>query len=245
MNIAICDDDSVCVEQLRSFLNNCDEVNRYKAKTYCYLSSKQFCNAIVSNAMKFEIVFMDLEMPEIDGVAASEIMRGKMSSQDTFLIFISSHKNYSLELYDFEPFGFLSKPIDLEKANLYMRRIANRLKTDNYVYDFNVNKSTVILPQKSILYLESVGRNITVVYKESNVYHQKSFIGTMAEQLLKLDSNYFISPHKSYIVNMNYIKVCEAARIVMENGFEINVSRLKRAEVKTEFADFVRKRIYL
>lgn len=70
-----------------------------------------------------DILFLDIELPGMNGVEVGKYIRDILRNTDMFMIYISSKKEYALELFQNQPFDFLIKPIKKERLYHVMEKI--------------------------------------------------------------------------------------------------------------------------
>lgn len=95
MNIAICDDDESCVNQIKQLLQSYQESENLCIRTY--YSGKAFIENL-DEALENDIVFLDIEMPDISGIEVAHKLREEHS--EMMIIFVTSHLNYVLIRFD-------------------------------------------------------------------------------------------------------------------------------------------------
>lgn len=66
--------------------------------------------------------------------------------------------------------------------------------------------------------------------------------GTISGILDELNPFDFIIPHRTYIVNMNYISAIDNKFVYINNGEKIKISRLKKKEFQEKFFSFIREK---
>lgn len=70
-----------------------------------------------------DILFLDIELPGMNGVEVGKYIRDILKNTDMFLVYISSKQEYALELFQNQPFDFLIKPIKKERLYHTMDKI--------------------------------------------------------------------------------------------------------------------------
>ena len=62
-----------------------------------------------------DILFLDIELPEKNGVDVGYYIRESMMNVGMHIIYISSKTSYALDLFDIHPYNFFVKPLSCEK----------------------------------------------------------------------------------------------------------------------------------
>lgn len=195
------------------------------------------------NYLKPDCVFLDIEMPEMDGF---QLLKS-LEYRDFELIITTAYDNYAIKAFKESAIDYLLKPIDTDdllksvekiKKNKEKNSLGSELKKalENIIPKNTINKvslplsgKTVYVNSEDIIYCKSDGNYSEVFLKgsQSEVLSKKL---KEVEQLIH-NSNFF-RVHNSYLVNINYIKEfvkSDGQYLVLEQGVSIPVSRSKRA----------------
>ena len=171
---------------------------------------------------------MDIELGgKINGVEVGHIIRDEMDDYTTQIVYISSKNNYDRQLFDVQPLHFLQKPIDVSKLLNDIRLAIKISGKGNKIFEFKNLRNTVKVPYKDILYFESKGREISLV----SCKMKYTFYDNI-KNLSKVLPDFFIYPHRSYLVNYGLIACFKFEELIMSNGDIIPISRNKRKEIR-------------
>lgn len=224
MRIAICDDDLNFAGRFESLVLQESKHMGLRAEVEVFSDGKMLVESIKSGD-SYDIIFIDIEMKQVDGITAARRIR-EMDTSALF-IYISGYENHLKELFEVEPFRFLSKPLDEEAFCRYFREACKRINDTESFYQFTFNKQIQKVPLKDVVYFESRNR---VVYIHLRDGSSRYFYGKLnnVEKELANGRQYFLRIHQSYMVNYNYIKVITFSSVEFSlNGREI---RLKISE---------------
>jgi len=106
IKIAVCDDEPNVVEELENRINNCLSELGILYEICLFDKSKAFWYE-VEDGVHFDIIFLDIEMPGIDGMKLAEMFQEFLP--DVILIFVSSHKKYVFDSFRLDAFRFIPK----------------------------------------------------------------------------------------------------------------------------------------
>jgi two-component system LytT family response regulator len=183
---------------------------------------------------KADVLFMDVSMPGKTGIDLLRLLPGMESE----IIFITAYEEYALVAFQFAASGYILKPIDdhelLAAVNVAIERNQNK-KLAKY-HSATGHSAKIGIPNAKgvdyidmpdIQYFETVNGYTKVVTKDLDLLSSFS-IGKFKPLL---DARYFYQVHRSYIVNLNYIRKYQSnGEVVMSNNKEIPVSKNLRDE---------------
>lgn len=225
LSIAVCDDMPIECAELAERIE--DILDKFGTE----FSLKRFFNGqeLIKCVESFDIVFLDIKMPEISGMELAKQMRE--NGRESIIIFVTSAKEYVYEAYDVEAFHFLIKPVNEEKLNNVLKKAVVKVSACNNK-DFLIISSEHQIKKillKDILYIESVGRTVKI-HCNSVVLETYKQIGDLEQTL---SDKHFFRCHKSFLLNLEYVSRFDKAEIVMENGDTVILAR-KRAKIFQE-----------
>lgn len=203
---------------------------------WCGKNEKETISCTVySDAVKFleqgsstaDIVFMDIEMPYMNGMDAAAEFR--KCNQEAILIFATRATKYAVRGYAVDAIGYLVKPIG-EKAFSEVFEKALRLhrkRNQNQTVVLRTKNGIVKVSADQIQYIEAEAHQLHV-YTEDGVHHIWSGMNEMME-ILPED---FVRCHKGYIVNLKHIYSVQKDRVIILGRTEalIPISRPKRTD---------------
>ena len=234
--IAICDDESLFAEELKELISSymMEKGLVFEIDTY---SSGEALVALGIGVVRYTVVFLDINMEKIDGIMAAEKIREV--SREVFIVFVTAYVNYSLEGYRLDAVRYLLK----SNANFQstvrecMDAIMDKL---NYIVvkkEFDFKEGTKEVSLERLLYIESNLHKL-----EFHVMEDDMKIYTMYETLNALEdrlaANEFIRIHQSYLVNIKYIKNVVRYKVVLTNGVELVIPKVRYTYVKKQFISY-------
>jgi len=231
MNIAICDDEEIMTriakEKLEQVLDSMG-INDYSLD--CYHNGKDLLNS----EKNYHLLLLDIEMPEIDGFSLAKELN-QLAKKKPFIIFLTSHKGLSLKGYHVNAFRFLVKPIkDKELQEAISSAVKELMMFCNIVV--KVGKEKELISIRELIYIEALGDSCNIYTQES------SFVVTEPLKYWKkvLPEALFIQTHKSYLINLQYLKRIKESNVYLKNGEEIPLAFRRRKEVTDTAHEFVR-----
>lgn len=219
MKIAIVDDEIIWCERVRAeIIRNEDEKER---EIDFYPSGEAF----LESQKRYDIVFVDVEMPEMDGFET--ITRAKERVSDGIYIILTTHTEMSRKGYRVNAFRYIDKLHleELQEAIDSAKTVLGRnKKIEVNVIGDGVRKITL----KNIIYVETEKHYILVHTKQGTI----KCSNTMKEIENVLPDNWFCRCHNVYIVNLDEITHIDDRIVYLSNGSDIDISHRKMTEFR-------------
>lgn len=225
MRIAVVEDEKHWRDEVVCRLRNHPEIEISELDVY--QSGLEF----LKQNKKYELVFMDIEMPQMDGFETAKEYR-RMSS-DSILVILTTHTEVSRKGYLVNAFRYIDKcqmETELEEALAAVRKLLSR---EHSIKVNVVNIGEINLRVGEIFYIETEKRNVRIHTKKAD-YISSQGMGELERQLG--DYGFFRS-HKSYLVNLDEIKSFDRQNIYLQNGDIVLISMRKYAELKKRYLE--------
>jgi len=227
----IADNEPLALKQLESFLSESDGIEIVAS---CQ-NGKEALEAIKKS--KPELVFLDIEMPELSGI---EIMETLDDNTMPFVVFVTAFDEYAIQAFEIDALDYLLKPYNKKRFEDTLLRARKYIDQFNNAENTSGNKSEeylnrlLIKTSKKMFFLEV--ENIICIeasgnYAKINTLNHSYLIRSTLKYLeQKLDPRNFARVHKSSIVNLNKVKELEQwftgdYEILLNNGEKIKMSR--------------------
>ncbi len=234
MNIAICDDDKGFRNTLEKHLRN------YFDERSILLNILQFsCGEdLLKSELLFDLVFLDVEMGEINGINTGKELKGRNPHNIIFVI--TSYEGYLDDAFKINAFRFLPKPLDVVRLYKALDDAAELIKNDIIVFYDLESASNTRIYAKDIIYIE-ITKKKTKVVTVNGTYYSTDKISVWKN---KLNGISFVSPHSSYIVNLDYsINHTRTLLILGKKDldgkilekYEVSIAPKKQSEIKRKF----------
>lgn len=140
----------------------------------------------------------------------------------------------------YQPFRFIRKEKLNQELDEAICHLLNKLEKDEKMWEVQTKNGTEILALKNILYIESCKHYLRI----KHINGECEMRGKISN-LEKWMSNYgFVQTHRSYLVNVRYMKMVRANEVELDNGEILSVSRDKAQEVKKKQMIYLRSFAY-
>lgn len=238
MNIIICDDDKLYLNSAQDKINAWADRTGHRSdlRTHLFTSGEDMLDAW-HHGLPVDALFLDIRIPfEMNGLAVA----GEIHSFNERIpvVFMTDYGEYAAEGYKVNALRFLHKPITASAIDECMDLIWHRWSLQNEDCILLDTPSQLLrLPTGSILYLEMKGHYCSLS-TTSNITPNYQFKLPLRQIQEKLPQELFAQCHRSYIINLLYIRCIEKAGITMSNNAIIPISRSYQKEFLERFRRF-------
>lgn len=232
LQIAICDDEKFYRDRIQKLLIDYLKEKSQDCTINLFPSGKEFLEKR-ENIVKYDIVFMDINMDEIDGIQTARQISAFHS--ETFIVLVTAFINYVLEGYKVNAIRYIMKD-SLETAlPECMDAILQKMKLQRVVFSFLEGEKS--LYTDNILYIESQKHKSIFYYLGTGI--EKYQIYEKLDNIQqKLDQYGFLRIHKSYLVNMKHIRKISNYMAELDLVGALSIPRLRYRAVKEAFVAY-------
>ena len=230
IKIAICDDEISFVDCIEKMLKE------YGKNTVQSFVIKKYTKPLyLMDSLKedFQIFFLDIEMPCLNGVELTEIIR--KYDERSIIIFVTSHGEYIAQGYEYDVQNYITKPITQIQINCEMNRALRKLGTYNQKYIAVKNSNGFMkLFLSDIEYIETKDRNVLF-----HCTNGRQEIGHFKMQELeeKLNDYPFVRCHNGIIVNVDYIEAIHEFTVTLLSGEQIYTTKSRKKALIQKVAE--------
>ena len=202
INIAICDDNIVFLNNFNKIIDEC--FRRFTEDFNISIVSNGTLLLAKHNEKPFDIIFLDIDMPNVTGFDVAKAIRNESSR--CFIIFITNHSELVYESMDFQPFNFIRKncgiPVSESVGKIVNKLIRHMKQNEKVLIEDDISGKNIVY-LKDIVFIESekhyvlyhiLGKDIPIKMRDNISICEKKY------------ENYdFVRIHKRYLVNMRFL----------------------------------------
>ncbi len=182
---------------------------------------------------KYDIILLDIEMPEVDGMTAAEKIREK--DQDTVLMFITNMAKYAIRGYSVGALDFVMKPVNYQTFRMRFQRAVERAGQRRDTEIVLTRKDGIErIPIRSIYYIEVQNRMLHY-HTERGVVQVRD---TMQNAEEKMKQYHFSKCNHWYLVNLRHVQKI-SKNIVVVAGEELEISRRTKTQFLNDLTDYM------
>jgi len=236
INCFLLDDEEHCLETLSFFLKeSCPQVN-------VVATASSVDEAIeMLPKLNIDLAFFDVQLKNR---LSFEILDA-LDDINFNIIFVTAHHKYAIKAFEHSAIDYLLKPIEPERLISAVAKatsaIASKNKSERYELMFeqlddkkfnrlvvSTVNSFLVIDKKDIVYVEA-----DVHYSNLNIDNSKKIVSTQGLTAISkmLTEKEFYRIHKSYLINLNYVKAilkADGGKVVMVNDVEIPIARRRK-----------------
>ncbi|MFD2921954.1 LytR/AlgR family response regulator transcription factor [Terrimonas rubra] len=208
INCIILDDEPFAVQLLADYASKVPQLN------VLYADSDVFEAIEVLNKETVDLIFIDIQMPQLTGIELMQMFNHKHN-----FIITSAYPQYALEAYQFHVIDFIVKPItfnrfyqSVEKYNRWQETFQQQ-DTDNFLF-VKADRKHYKIATDNILFIEGLKDYIRIHTPGEKIM----VLENMKDIIEQLPANRFVRIHRSYIIPLNKIKVIEGNQVQMSDG---------------------------
>ena len=233
MKIAICDDDKTEQLQILELLEGYFKGRKNKPAIKTFSSSIEL--ASIARYEQFDLYLLDVIMPVLNGIELAKEIRGFDKASD--IIFLTSSPEFAVESYCVKATDYILKPVDKNRLLNSINEIAEKRKYEQEKYvviKSNIGVHKIML--SNIICVEAQKHHVIYHLKNDEKIECTDKFSNVCEFLL--NNHEFILVHRSFLVNMNYIRHIDATDIYMQNSLIIPLAQRRVADIKRHYLAF-------
>lgn len=225
-NIGICDDGENICSSIENMLLQCAKEKRIQIDTFVWYTGEGLKKYLEKNN-QLDILFLDIELFQMSGIEVGRFIRNQLDDMGMQIVYISGKASYAQQLFKTQPLDFLVKPITKDQIGDVLESALKVLKRKKEKLKFRIGKDHYYVPMGDIAYFVSEGRKVKIVTLKETF----EFYGRLKETAGRLPEN-FVTIHKSYIVNKEYIFRYSYETVELTNGIILTISPANRKRVR-------------
>ena len=234
LNIAVCDDERLYIDNLGEIILSFTQQNSMS------VNIEKFDDGIelISSGIKFDLIFLDIEMKKSNGIVIAERIREVDSNVP--IVYVTSYSDYWRRAYKVHAFDFILKPFNSEEIFRVLSDFI-ALKEDSNIKTVKLTTEygTEIQPINEIYYFIVLAKKKIQIITAKNDYIVKE---NLTDIFNKLDDDCFYITHRSCIVNMNYVQTIKKNDgILMTNGDWVPLAQKKQKDFFIKLSKQLRK----
>lgn len=232
MRILICDDEIKYINDLQTYVQEYMDNRGINYEIDTTTSS----NAILENDISYDLVFLDIQMPELDGFDVARELKNRNSK--VVIFFVTAFNEYQDDAMDLQVFRFFEKPFDVKRLYSSLDKAMEYIDgsyVDVFIYNDKEHKRILVV---DIIYIKRENRKNYLYTKEGEFVVRES----IEEWSDKLPTTFFYQVHKSFLVNLHYVTRYNYTELYLNETIRIPVAPRKQADFHKAWFNYLKRR---
>ncbi|SHL49385.1 two component transcriptional regulator, LytTR family [Anaerocolumna jejuensis DSM 15929] len=228
VSIAICGSDSASNARIENIIES--ECSKYNINIGIdmFYSGEALEKGLLMGE-RYDLLYLDISMTEKGGIRT--VKRIRRMDEHALIICVSEHEKDLAELFRFNVFDFVKRPMKEEDFIISFLAAYERICNEKIYYHYRYKNAEYKVLSSEILYFESRGRQIHMHLLDKKVEVFNAKLDQVATQL-ECGKIPFLRIHKSYLVNYHQVKAYSKTKLVMLNGQELRISEERQKDVE-------------
>lgn len=235
IKIALCDDDLSALNEITGLFDKY-RLKREQEMTYATFHSPLELLAEIEKGRRWDVLFLDIIMPGQNGISVAKEIR--QYDKNVKIIFLTSSSEFAVESYAVGAFFYQLKPIGEEKSfyQLVDTVISECEKEQRYSLILRCKSGVARIDLKKLEYCEVMGHTLLYHLENGEILESNGSMDELYRKLAEYDD--FLRPHRSFVINMEYIQNISYNAITMDNHAKIPIPHGKCSEIKKKYLDY-------
>lgn len=235
--LAVCDDEITSLSHIISLLDEFRSASPFHFEYDSFHNGLELIAAL-EQGKHFDVYCLDIVMPGFDGIALGKEIRRKDTAAQ--IIYLTSSPEFALDSYSVRAANYILKPITKETLFSVLTDVFEETKEkEDASLTLKDNQGIHRILLFTLLYAEAMGRKVFYHLASGRTLECSSRFSEVCNTLLEHD--FFIQPHRSYIVNMNYIDTIENTELTLQTHQVIPIAQGKGKKIKDLYLAFQMK----
>ena len=232
ITIAVCDDTPQYMQQTISLLEQWSKERETAIKVDHFDNGDALLNSLSNQP--YDLIFLDIIMPMLSGIDTCAEIRKE--NRQTKIIFLSVSPEFGVDAFRVKANGYLLKPLSPDDLFGVMDEyLTEKQEASGFLIARSLSMIRKV-PLYTITHLEAQNKQILIHTSDGNTLT----VTTPLHQLLpQMNDPCFFQCHRSYIVNMNYIRSLSKTELIMSDGSDIPISRNSSKELQSAYFEFL------
>lgn len=197
--IALVDDSPQDLDHMEQLLRCYEEKRKVSFLVSRFQSGHAFFNSCRSRTV-YDIVFLDMSMPQMNGVECARQLRAFDTS--VVIVFVTNLPQFAVEGYSVDALDYLIKPLEYYSFEMKLHRALLRVEREQREKALlSTNEGLICCPLKQIRYIE-ISRHHILYHTEDGTY---TSYGTMKKLLDQFPGDLFVLCNSGYLVNLRHV----------------------------------------
>ncbi|MCR5195328.1 MAG: LytTR family DNA-binding domain-containing protein [Pseudobutyrivibrio sp.] len=232
MRVAVIDDESIFRMQLKMMVEKLAASKEIPLEVEEFASGSDFI--AVLGDRRYDIVFMDIYMPDMDGIETAKQLR-KLTER-TFLVFMTASDGHYPDAFSLHAFDYVTKPFTLERIDKVLTEIIEHSPMDEAFIKINIGPVNEKIYLKGIISVTTDGHYLEINKDDGTTTRTRLTSGEFLE--MTGGDKRFLMINRGIIINMDYINQVDGGDIYMDDKTIFPISARKVSDITQQIKNY-------
>ncbi len=233
MRVAVCDDESRFITDFKNIMKRL-----YSSLDIIVDDFSEGGELLKSFSVKpYDLVFLDIEMPEMDGLTLAKKLREQ--SGDVCIVFLTGHIEYAIKGYEVGALRYLTKPADDSKVREVIEYVLRQQAAQKLIW-VRTDEGDIKLRLSDIIFIESKTHNVII----NTAGDSFSVRGNISDYESRLTPEGFFRIHRGYIISLSKVVQLSGKEVIMEDGTALPIGRSYDPRFKEALFSYMKKEAF-
>lgn len=233
MRIAICDDEKTFTSDFTAIIRHL--YRSLDMTVDAFYHGKELLNRF--QVMPYDLVFLDIEMPEMDGISLAAQLR--QQNEDVVIVFVTGHKEYALDGYGYNVFCYLLKPVQEKKIHKILEHVLEQQNSRKFLWLTN-HEGKQRIKISDLVSIEAHNQNLIFNTTSGSI----EIRGNISKYEKELKADGFFRLHRSYIVSLSKITKILEKEVIVADTFRAPIARTRERKFYDAFFSFTDQKAF-
>ncbi len=232
MRVAVIDDESIFRMQRKMMVYKVATRSALTLEVEEFETGQSFVEALTER--RFDIVFMDIYMPDMDGIETAKKLREL--TEKTFLIFMTASEGHYPDAFSLHAFDYVTKPFTLERIDNVISEIVDHTPIDAIFIKITVGSVDERIYLKNIVSVTTDGHYLEI-HKDDG---ESSRVRLTSGEFLNMTGSdkRFIMINRGIIINMDFIDKIDGGDVYLDDRTVFPMSAKKIVDITQKIRDY-------
>lgn len=236
MNIALCDDSPIELDEIRGYLEEYRCRRPFPSLTlFPFEHGEDLLRA--AERIPFDLCLLDILMPGLSGIETARMLKSIRPA--AAVVFLTSTPDFALDAFQVRAKNYLLKPVQADPLYAALDELLAAPRPFPVELAAEGGASVVVAVDR-VLYLECTDHRVFYHLTDGTCIRGRTIrVPFLSAAAPLLESGLFLQPHRSYLINAEHILRLTGQSVILSDGTEIAVSQLRRREFRQQYMDYL------